>query len=46
MADVEENVKQNSEETVEGSHSEKMSSELINSENDVTTKTFKDLVGL
>uniref|UniRef100_A0A3Q3WG41 RNA helicase n=1 Tax=Mola mola TaxID=94237 RepID=A0A3Q3WG41_MOLML len=30
-------------ETVEGSHSEDMSSELINCENDETVKTFKDL---
>lgn len=46
MADVEENVKLNSKETVESSSGEEVNGDFNNGENDETVKTFKDLVGL
>lgn len=44
MADLEENVKPNREETLDGSGDEGMNSDSNNGENDETVKTFKDLV--
>lgn len=46
MADVEESVKLNREETHEGSSGEDVNSDFNSGENDETAKTFKDLVGL
>lgn len=45
MADVEESVKQNTDEIAEGSSSDD-NSHFKNGENDETVKSFKDLVGL
>lgn len=46
MAEVEENVKLNSKETVESSSGEEVNGDFNSGGNDETVKTFKDLVGL